>query len=108
MFFKIRKDDMFIFLSFVAGGEKLWISAVKAVLEEDGTEIDNKYLEFLDPNNAVILHEQQENWTDKDNCEVPVSEVRGKLVMHSLSEYQFPLFLGFAFMRENSTKSLTC
>ena len=46
---------------------------MKAVLEEDGTEIDNEYLEFLDPNNAIILLEQQENWTDKDNCNLPVS-----------------------------------
>lgn len=59
---------------------------MKAVLEEDGTEIDNEYLEFLDPNNAIILLEQQENWTDKDNCNLPVSEGHGKLiVMHSLS-----------------------
>ena len=47
---------------------------MKAVLEEDGTEIDNEYLEFLDPNNAIILLEQQENWTDKDNCNLPVSD----------------------------------
>ncbi|XP_068716620.1 uncharacterized protein [Montipora capricornis] len=61
------------------GGEKLGVSAVKAVLEEDGTEIDNEYLEFLDPNNAIILLEQQENWTDKDNCNLPVSEGHGQL-----------------------------
>ena len=82
---------------------------MKAVLEENGTEIDNEYLEFLDPNNAIILLEQQENWTDKDNCNLPVSEGHGKLiVMHSLSQYQFPLFLDFAFIREKSTPSLTC
>lgn len=72
------------FLLFVAGGEKL---GIKAVLDEDGTEIEDDYLEILEPNNIVILLEQQENWTEKDNCCATVSEVQGKIIMHSLIHY---------------------
>lgn len=50
---------------FCIGGEKLGITCVKAVLETDGTEIDEDYMECLENNTVLLLLQENEAWEEK-------------------------------------------
>ena len=49
----------------IDGTGKLGITACKAVLAEDGTEIEEEYLDIIDQKSVIMLLEKQEKWTDQ-------------------------------------------